>query len=211
MIGLDYKHSTVQQNMDFWTFDIVEENKRPVYDLGDGRKITPEEVSSEVLKELKRMALDRVKGIKEDEFEAVITVPDYFSQAQKTGTLKAAEIAGIKVLNLITEPTAAAFAYGYDHKRFDGYNVFVFDMGGGTTDISILEVKNGEFKVVGRAGDNQLGGRDFDNLLLNYYAKKTKNEHQLDIYEENNLGEKIRLKEVCEEVKKRLATNDEEM
>ncbi|KAE9546001.1 hypothetical protein FO519_010787, partial [Halicephalobus sp. NKZ332] len=139
MIGLSFNNSAIQQNKDFWTFNVVEENNRPVYDVGNNRKILPEHVSSEVLRELKKLALKRLQIPENEEFQAVITVPDYFSQAQKQGTLDAAKIAGIKVLSLITEPNAAAFAYGYDHNRFDDYNIFVFDIGGGTCDISVLK------------------------------------------------------------------------
>ena len=209
MIGLTYNNSTVQQNKEFWTFSVIEKDNRPVYDL-EKRTVTPEEVSSEVLKELKKLALERVEGLNGNTFEAVITVPDYFSQAQKQGTLDAAQLAGIEVLSLITEPTAAAFAYGYDHQRFDDYNIFVFDMGGGTCDISVLKVSEGKFEVTGRAGDNQLGGRDFDNLIINYFAKKIKDEYGFDVFEEKNLAAKIRLRELCEDVKKRLTTLNEE-
>jgi len=208
MIGLNYENSAIQQNKDFWTFTVVEQNKRPVYDLGNGRKILPEQVSADVLKELKKIALERVEGLNESEFQAVITVPDYFNQAQKQGTMNAAQEAGIDVLGLITEPNAAAFAYGYDHNRFDDYSIFVFDMGGGTCDISILKVKEGKFEIVGRAGDNQLGGRDFDNLLMNYYANILKEQHGVDIFDPNETRGKIRLRELCEEAKKRLTNTD---
>ena len=211
MIGLNYENSAIQQNKDFWTFTVVEKNKRPVYDLGDGRKIFPEQVSADVLKELKKQALERIGESDEYEFQAVITVPDYFNQAQKQGTLDAAKEAGIEVLSLITEPNAAAFAYGYDHNRFDDYNIFVFDMGGGTCDISVLKVKKGEFEILGRAGDNQLGGRDFDNLLMNYYTKMLKNEYGIDIFDPDKIREKIRLRELCEEAKKRLTNTDTDM
>ncbi|KAE9554033.1 hypothetical protein FO519_002729, partial [Halicephalobus sp. NKZ332] len=99
---------------------------------------------------------------------------------------------------------------GYDHNRFDDYNIFVFDIGGGTCDISVLKVRGGDFEIAGRAGDNQLGGRDFDNLLLNYYAKKIKAEHNFDVFDEKNLRAKIRLRELCEEAKKQLSVKDEE-
>jgi len=211
MIGLDYKNSAIQQNKDFWTFIVVEENNRPAYDIGDGRKIFPEQVSSEVLKELKKLALDRVEGLKESEFQAVITVPDYFNQAQKQGTLEAAKLAGIEVLSLITEPNAAAFAYGYDHDRYDDYNIFVFDMGGGTCDISVLKVKEGKFEIVGRSGDNQLGGRDFDNVLMNFYAKKIKEQYKFDVFDSKNLAAMIRLRELCENAKKNLTLKLEDM
>ena len=211
MIGLNYKDSAVQQSKEFWAFTVIEKDNRPVYDLGDGRTVTPEEVSSEVLKELKKLALERVEGLNGNEFQAVITVPDYFSQAQKQGTLEAAKLAGIEVLALITEPTAAALAYGYDHSRCDDYNISVFDMGGGYCSTSILKVSEGKFEVTGRAGDNQLGGRDFDNIMLNFYATKIKKEYDFDVFDEKNLPLKIRLRELCEETKKNLSKETEGM
>ena len=212
MIGLDCKYSGIEKNKEFWIFDIKEKGNRPVYDLGDGRMILPEEVSSEVLKELKRMALKKL-NIKDEEqkIKAVISVPDYFNQAQKQGTLKAASLAGIDVLNLVTEPNAAALAYGYDQQRFRDHNIFVFDMGGGTTDISILKVEDHKFKVVATVGDNLLGGRDIDNLLLKHYTEKIKDEHGLDIFDPKNIKAKIRLREVCETVKKDLGSKNKEM
>uniref|UniRef100_A0A914YE53 Heat shock protein 70 n=1 Tax=Panagrolaimus superbus TaxID=310955 RepID=A0A914YE53_9BILA len=200
MIGLNFDDNVVNGNKSFWTFTVEKSEKnRPVYALDKDTKVLPEEVSSEVLKELIRMAQDKIGTEKIK--SAVITVPDHFLIGQKEATIHAAKLAGLDHVKLITEPTAAAFAYGFDHKKFDGYNLFVFDLGGGTCDVSIVKVEKGEFKVIGHAGDTQLGGRDYDNHLIQHFNQKFK---ELRIFENTDgpiTMRKMRLRENCENLK----------
>jgi heat shock protein 1/8 len=200
MIGLNYDDNVVNQNKSFWTFTVTKsDNNRPIYDIDKNHQVLPEEVSSEILKELIKMAQDKIGTEKIK--SAVITVPDHFLVGQKEATLHAAKLAGIENVKLITEPTAAAFAYGFDHKRFDGYNLFVFDLGGGTCDVSIVKVEKGEFKVIGHAGDTQLGGRDFDNHLIQYFDQKHKDLRVFESTDEIITKRKMRLREACEALK----------
>uniref|UniRef100_A0AC34F2I5 Heat shock protein 70 n=1 Tax=Panagrolaimus sp. ES5 TaxID=591445 RepID=A0AC34F2I5_9BILA len=200
MIGLNYDDNVVDRNKSFWTFTIAKsDNNRPIYVLDKDNQVLPEDVSSEILKELIKMAQDKIGTEKIK--SAVITVPDHFLIGQKEATIHAAKLAGIEHVKLITEPTAAAFAYGFDHKKFDGYNLFVFDLGGGTCDVSIVKVEKGEFKVIGHAGDTQLGGRDYDNHLIQHFDQKFKD---LRVFEDTNnivTTRKMRLREGCENLK----------
>uniref|UniRef100_A0A914CMP1 SH3 domain-containing protein n=1 Tax=Acrobeloides nanus TaxID=290746 RepID=A0A914CMP1_9BILA len=133
---------------------------------GKIKRIKPEEVSSQILIKLKKAAEDvaqqPIKNI-------VLTVPAYFDEHQKKATIKAAELAGLNVLELISEPSAAAYAYEYNKRQASNLNLLVFDFGGGTLDVVIVKVRNGKFDVVTIGGDTQLGGRDFDNVLMSYF------------------------------------------
>uniref|UniRef100_A0A914P6G0 Heat shock protein 70 n=1 Tax=Panagrolaimus davidi TaxID=227884 RepID=A0A914P6G0_9BILA len=200
MIGLNYDDNVVNRNKSFWTFTVTkDDNNRPIYDIDKKHQALPEEVSSEILKELVKMVQDKtwIKKIN----AAVITVPDHFLVGQKEATIHAAKLAGIENVVLITEPTAVAFAYGFDHKRFDGYNLFIFRLGGKTCDVSIVKVEKGEFKVIGHAGDTQLGGRDFDSCLVHYFDEKYR---ELCVFHGDNeiiTKRRIRLREACENFK----------
>uniref|UniRef100_A0A914PC62 Uncharacterized protein n=1 Tax=Panagrolaimus davidi TaxID=227884 RepID=A0A914PC62_9BILA len=200
LIGLNYNDNVVNRNKSFWTFTVTKsDNNRPIYDIDKNHQVLPEEVSSEILKELIKMAQDKI-GTEKIE-SAVITVPDHFLVRQKEATLHAAKLAGIEHVKLITESTAAAFAYGFDHKRFHGYNLFVFDLGGGTCDVSIVKVKKGEFKVIGHAGDTQLGGRGYDYRLMQYFVQKHKDLRVFESTDEIITKRKMRLREACEALK----------
>uniref|UniRef100_A0A914QWP9 Heat shock protein 70 n=1 Tax=Panagrolaimus davidi TaxID=227884 RepID=A0A914QWP9_9BILA len=205
LIGLNYDDNVVNQNKSFWTFNVTKsDNNRPIYDIVKNHQVSPEEVSSEILKELLKMAQDKIGTEKIK--SAVITVPAYFDQNQKEATIHAAKLAGIEnVKQLITEPTAAAFAYGFDHKCFDGYNLFVFDHGGGTCDVSIVKVEKSEFKVIGHAGDTQLGGRDYDYRLMQYFDQKYKKLQVFESTDEISTKRKMRLREACEYLKMSLS------
>src|SRR6201994_318136 len=141
-----------------------------------GKEYSPEEISAQVLR---RLADDAAKYLGEKVTDAVITVPAYFNDAQRQATKDAGQIAGLNVLRIINEPTAAALAYGLDKKGHE--TVLVFDLGGGTFDVSILDVGDGVVEVRSTAGDTHLGGDDFDRRLVDYLADEFQREHRIDV------------------------------
>lgn len=144
---------------------------------GVGKKtLSPEEVSAMILTKMKEVA-ENYLG--QDVKHAVITVPAYFNDAQRQATKDAGAIAGLNVLRIVNEPSAAAIAYGLDKK--DEKNILVFDLGGGTFDVSLLTIDNGVFEVLATAGDTHLGGEDFDHRITEHFIKKFKKAHQIDI------------------------------
>src|SRR6056300_1996925 len=143
----------------------------------EGKEYTPQEISARILQKLKT---DAEAYLGEDVTEAVITVPAYFNDSQRQATKEAGKIAGLDVLRIINEPTAAALAYGLDKKDTD-MRIAVFDLGGGTFDISILELGDGVFEVLSTNGDTQLGGDSFDDLIVNLFVSKIKEESGLDV------------------------------
>uniref|UniRef100_A0A914Q9L5 Uncharacterized protein n=1 Tax=Panagrolaimus davidi TaxID=227884 RepID=A0A914Q9L5_9BILA len=196
IIGLKYDDNIVNRNKPFWTFNLAKSgNNRPVYVIDKNHQVSPEEVTSEILKELIKMAQGYIG--KEKIKSAVITVPDHFLVGQKEATIHAATLAGIEHVKVITESTAVAFAYGFDHKRFDEYNLFIFRLGGGTCDVTIIKIDNGEFIVIGHAGDTQLGGRDYDNCLMHYFDEKYPQLRVNEIIK----SERMRLRKACENFK----------
>uniref|UniRef100_A0A914XVI0 Heat shock protein 70 n=1 Tax=Panagrolaimus superbus TaxID=310955 RepID=A0A914XVI0_9BILA len=201
MIGQHFTNITALQS-EYWSFKVVNNNGRPAYQLSNGKIIEPEEISTQVLKKAKTIAETFVGAILQ---HAVITVPAYFNNTQKQATIDAAEKAGLNVLSIETEPTAAAFAFNYDHKRFDDYNLFVFDLGGGTFDITIMSIQDGRFIVKASGGDNNLGGRDFDNVLIKELMKRLK---ETGTQNSDNSKPKIRLRALAEIIKIALTTCD---
>ena len=175
------------------------ENNTPRVDI-DGRQYTPQEISAITLQKMKKTAEDYLG---QEVTEAVITVPAYFSDSQRQATKEAGEIAGLKVRRIINEPTAAALAYGLDKKQ-DDMKIAVYDLGGGTFDISILELGDGVFEVKSTNGDTHLGGDDFDHVLIDYMAEAFKAEHGIDLRLDPMALQ--RLKEAAEKAKIELSS-----
>jgi molecular chaperone DnaK len=208
-------HKTVYSIKRFMgeTFDKVQaEVKRIPYEVtrGDGntprvkiddRQFTPQEISAIILQKMKKTAEDYLG---QTVTEAVITVPAYFSDSQRQATKEAGEIAGLKVLRIINEPTAAALAYGLDKKQKD-QKIAVYDLGGGTFDISILEVGDGVFEVKSTNGDTHLGGDDFDQVVMDWLAEEFKSENGIDLRKDPMALQ--RLKEAAEKAKIELSSS----
>jgi len=168
----------------------------------DGREFTPPEISAKILRKLKESA-EAYLGHKVN--KAVITVPAYFNDAQRQATKDAGQIAGLEVARIINEPTAASLAYGLDKK--DVKKIIVFDLGGGTFDVSLLDVGRGVFRVISTSGDTHLGGDDFDEVLINYVADEFKREQGIDLRQDPMALQ--RLDEACEKAKRELSSSQQ--
>jgi len=167
--------------------------------IGQGNEYTPQEIASAVLSQLKQTAEDYLGH---PVTEAVITVPAYFNDSQRQATKDAGKIAGLEVLRIINEPTAAALAYGLD--KDENQKILVFDLGGGTFDVSILEIGDGVFEVLATNGNNRLGGDDFDQKVIDYLAAEFKKENGIDL--KNDKMAIQRLKEAAEKAKIELSS-----
>ena len=163
------------------------DNNTPRVDI-DGRLYTPQEISAMVLQKMKKTAEDYLGT---SVSQAVITVPAYFNDAQRQATKEAGEIAGLKVERIINEPTAAALAYGLD-KASEDKTIAVFDLGGGTFDISILELGDGVFEVKSTNGDTHLGGDDFDQVIINWLAEEFKKDEKMDLRDDPMALQRLR-------------------
>ena len=209
LIGRNYSDEHVQEDMKLYPFKIIKDPKedRPLIEViykGEKKAFLPQEISAMILSQLKNQS-EEYLGTKIK--NAVITVPAYFNEGQKTATRDAGRIAGLNVLRIINEPTAAAIAYGLQNKFNTSKNIFVFDLGGGTFDVSILKLEHNTFKVLATNGNTHLGGEDFDNQLVKYCIEEFKQEKGIDI--SNHDKAKRRLKVACEELKKDLSINIE--
>ena len=186
-----FDDKTVQKDMKLFPFAVVNKDNRPVIkvDTKEGSKMfTPEEISAMVLTKMKETAEAYLgKKVK----NAVVTVPAYFNDAQRQATKDAGVIAGLNVARIINEPTAAAIAYGLDKKGKE-QNILVFDLGGGTFDVSILTIDNGVFEVISTNGDTHLGGEDFDQRIMEYFIKLIKKKHGKDISTDAKAVQKLR-------------------
>merc|ERR1711998_236154 len=190
LIGRKYSEQTVQHDKKLLPYDIVDKGGKPFIGVqykGEKKQFSPEEISSMVLVKMKEVAETFLgKKIK----DAVVTVPAYFNDAQRQATKDAGTIAGLNVARIINEPTAAAIAYGLDKKGEK--NILVFDLGGGTFDVSVLTIDNGVFEVVATNGDTHLGGEDFDQRVMEYMMKIFKRKHKKDMSKDKRSIQKLR-------------------
>jgi L1 cell adhesion molecule like protein len=204
LIGRDFSDKTLQSDLKHFPFSVIEQNKKPVIEVtfkNEKKTYYPEEISSMVLIKMKEIA---ESYIGEDVTEAVITVPAYFNDSQRQATKDAGAIAGLNVLRIINEPTAAAIAYGLDNKSEEKH-VLIFDLGGGTFDVSLLNIDDGIFEVLATAGDTHLGGEDFDNLLVKHFSDEFKRKYKHDI--SDNKRASRRLRTACEKAKRTLSSS----
>ncbi|MDD3498223.1 MAG: molecular chaperone DnaK [Candidatus Moranbacteria bacterium] len=202
LIGREFKDPEVQEDIKLMPYKIIEGDKgQTKVKMGD-KEYTPREISSMVLQKLKADAEDKL-GEKIE--EAVITVPAYFDDSQRKATKEAGEIAGLKVKRIINEPTAAALAYGFDKKKNE--KIAVYDLGGGTFDISILEVGDDTVEVISTNGDTHLGGDDFDQVLIKWIIDEFKKQEGIDLSKDNLALQRI--KESAEKAKIELSTAQE--
>jgi heat shock 70kDa protein 1/2/6/8 len=206
LIGRNFNDSETQTDIKHMIYKVTNKNSKPIINAkykGEDKEFLPEEISSMVLVKLKETAEDYL-GEKVD--SAVITVPAYFNDAQRQATKDAGTIAGLNVLRIINEPTAAAIAYGLDKDK-DGKekNILIYDVGGGTLDCTLLTIEDGVFEVKATAGDCRLGGEDFDSRLVQHFTQEFKRKHKKDLSE--NKRALRRLKTSCENLKRTLSTS----
>jgi heat shock protein 1/8 len=205
LIGKSIGDPILEKDRKLFPFDIVEgEGKRPKIQVeykGEKKQFYPEEISAAILSKLKQ---DAEAYLGDKVTKAVITVPAYFNDSQRQATKDAGNIAGLEVLRIINEPTAAAIAYGLDKDKTKEHNVLIFDLGGGTFDVSILTIEDGVFEVKATAGDTHLGGEDFDNRILQHCIQDFKKKHKLDLTD--NKRSVRRLKTACEQAKRTLSS-----
>uniref|UniRef100_L7N2X7 Heat shock 70 kDa protein n=1 Tax=Xenopus tropicalis TaxID=8364 RepID=L7N2X7_XENTR len=205
LIGRKYDEPVVQSDMKHWPFKVISDGGKPKVTVeykGEGKSFSPEEISSMVLTKMKETA-EAYLGYKVT--NAVITVPAYFNDSQRQATKDAGVIAGLNVLRIINEPTAAAIAYGLDKSGRGERNILIFDLGGGTFDVSILTIDDGIFEVKATAGDTHLGGEDFDNRMVNHFVEEFKRKHKKDI--SPNKRALRRLRTACERAKRTLSSS----
>ena len=200
---MGHKFDEVTTETGHWSYKVVKGDNNTVRIDIDGRQYTPQEVSAMILQKMKKTAEDYL-GTEVN--EAVITVPAYFNDAQRQATKEAGEIAGLNVRRIINEPTAAALAYGLDKKHAD-QKIAVFDLGGGTFDISILELGEGVFEVKSTNGDTHLGGDDFDKVIMDWLAEEFKRDENIDLRKDPMSWQ--RLKEAAEKSKVELSSSSE--
>jgi len=209
LIGRNFDDSTVQKDTKLWPFNVIKDSgNKPRLEVEfkcEKKSFTPEEISAMVLTKMKETAEAYLGHAVRD---AVVTVPAYFNDSQRQATKDAGVISGLNVLRIINEPTAAAIAYGLDKKNGKSggeTNVLIFDLGGGTFDVSILSIEDGIFEVKSTAGDTHLGGEDFDNRLVEHFIKEFQRKYKKDITQ--NKRAVRRLRTACERAKRTLSAS----
>jgi|UniRef100_A0A6C0DZF7 L1 cell adhesion molecule like protein len=205
LIGQKYSDPKVQADLKHLSYEVVDKDNKPYIQAtfrGESKLFSPEEISSMVLVKMKEIA-EAFLG--ETVTDAVVTVPAYFNDSQRQATKDAGLIAGLNILRIINEPTAAAIAYGLDNKSSKDKNVLIFDCGGGTFDVSVLTIEDSIFEVKATAGDTHLGGEDFDTRLVEYFAEEFKRKHKKDLSE--NKRALRRLRTACESAKRTLSSS----
>jgi molecular chaperone DnaK len=201
LIGRQFNDNEVQKDLDIMPYEIVKKGDGVAVKMGD-KDYSPEEVSAMILSKIKA---DAEAFLGEKVTEAVITVPAYFNDSQRQATKDAGKIAGLEVKRIINEPTAAALAYGLESKKDE--KIVVFDLGGGTFDVSVLELGDGVFEVKSTNGNTHLGGEDFDNRIVNHFLDVFKNEQGIDL--KSDKAAMQRLKDEAEKAKKELSSTNE--
>lgn len=199
LIGRKFEDKEVKNDLEVSPYKIVKKGNGVAVEM-DGKEYTPEEISAMVLSKIKA---DAEAFLGEKVTEAIITVPAYFDDSQRQATKDAGKIAGLEVKRIINEPTAAALAYGLESKKDE--KIVVFDLGGGTFDVSVLELGDGVFEVMSTNGDTHLGGEDFDNIIVNYLVDEFKKESGIDI--KNDAAAMQRVKDEAEKAKKELSSS----
>merc|ERR1712107_450375 len=207
LIGRNFNDSSVQSDMKHWPFKVTNVSGKPRLQVeykSEEKNFTPEEISAMVLTKMKETAESYLGHEVKD---AVVTVPAYFNDSQRQATKDAGVIAGLNIIRIINEPTAAAIAYGLDKKNTGDKesNVLIFDLGGGTFDVSILSIEGGIFEVKSTAGDTHLGGEDFDNRLVDHFVTEFKRKHKKDL--SGNKRALRRLRTACERAKRTLSAS----
>jgi len=208
LIGRKFKDDVIQSDMRTWPFKIIEKNEKPLFEVShmdETKSFHPEEISSMILVKMKEIA---ESFLGEEVKDAVITVPAYFNDSQRQATKDAGNIAGLNVIRIINEPTAAAIAYGLNSSSIkEERNILIFDAGGGTMDVSLLNIDDGIFEVLATAGDCHLGGEDIDNRLVQHFITEFKRKHKKDI--SDNPRSVKRLKVGCERLKRTLSSSSQ--
>jgi len=205
LLGRKFNDASVQSDMKHFPFSVIDSGGLPKIQAkykSELKTFTPEEISSMILVKMKEIAEAYIgKEVK----DAVVTVPAYFNDAQRQATKDAGVIAGLNVTRIINEPTAAAIAYGLDKKSSGEKNVLIYDLGGGTFDVSLLTIDDGIFEVKATAGDTHLGGEDFDNILVNHFVNEFKRKHKKDMSQ--NQRALRRMRNACEKAKRTLSSS----
>ena len=204
LIGRNYNDTNMQTELKHLSYNVMDKSNKPIINVeykNEAKQFTPEEISSMVLYKMKEIAEAYLGSSVKD---AVVTVPAYFNDAQRQATKDAGAIAGLNVLRIINEPTAAAIAYGLDQKG-GSKNVLIFDCGGGTHDVSILNIDDGIFEVKATGGDTRLGGEDIDNILVDHFVTEFNRKNKVDI--KDNARSLRRLKNACELAKRTLSAS----
>ena len=205
LIGRQFSDQSVQNDIKNWPFSVVDKGGKPFIQVqykGDTKDFRPEELSAMILVKMKEIA---ESFLNKTVTKAVITTPAYFSDAQRQATKDAGHIAGLEVLRIINEPTAAAIAYGLDNVKNEEQTILVFDLGGGTFDVSLLTIDDGVFEVKATAGDTHLGGEDFDNRILQHFMAEFKRKHKKDL--STSARSLNRLRTACEKAKRTLSSS----
>ena len=205
LIGRNFNDPSTQNDIKHFPYKVIDKNNKPIIEAtykNEIKNFQPEEISSMVLIKMKETA-EAYLGETVD--SAVITVPAYFNDSQRQSTKDAGAIAGLNVLRIINEPTAAAIAYGLDNKTEQEKNILIYDLGGGTFDVTLLSIEDGVFEVKATAGDTRLGGEDFDTRLVQHFSQDFKRKHKKDLSE--NKRSLRRLRTACENLKKTLSAS----
>jgi L1 cell adhesion molecule like protein len=205
LIGRKFKDSTVQEDMKTWPYKVIDNDGKPKIEvdyMGEQKQFFPEEISAMVLEKMKEIASAFMDTEVKD---AVVTVPAYFNDSQRQATKDAGLIAGLNILRIINEPTAAAMAYGLNTGSKEERNVLIYDFGGGTFDVSLLNIDDGVFEVIATSGDCHLGGEDIDNRLVQHFINEFKRKHRKDLSQ--NARSVKRLKIACERLKRTLSNS----